>query len=447
MAQKKRKINELKKLKENYDIIIWIVKNKKDDLDLEKEDKNIEIENKILSIYNNFYSNLNKVDDFFKLNKKILEKEEESKKNNIDKLIKKNKIKENENEIILWLTKEQFKDFHKNNRDKKIIWQWEVVLPKSMLIYFHSLFEHFLSKILILIYNNSEEQLQESDIKFSFLELKNFNSIEDAKKYIISNKISNILYSPINKQIDILLNLLWIYKDYKECFPINSLIEISLRRNLFTHEDWIVNDIYINKCNEFWIENKFKKWKKIVFEENYFTNIYNTYYEFVIKIIFFSWIKLSNNEKKYEEAVWVFVNNRAFKMIQQWDLSLWLKIIEFVLTPKIIKKIDEATYLMATLNKALIYKIKKEKNKVSSILKGIDWSAKSDLYKFAHYILNEDRKQAWELMPKVVKKKRDKDYLSEYDLKTWPLFFEFKEQEIFKKNYKRIFKKDFILDF
>jgi hypothetical protein len=64
------------------------------------------------------------------------------------------------------------------------------------------------------------------------------------------------------------------------------------------------------------------------------------------------------------------------------------------LTPKIIKKIDEATYLMATLNKALIYKIKKEKNKVSSILKGIDWSAKSDLYKFAHYILNEDRKQA-----------------------------------------------------
>jgi hypothetical protein len=77
-----------------------------------------------------------------------------------------------------------------------------------MLIYFHSLFEHFLSKILILIYNNSEEQLQESDIKFSFLELKNFNSIEDAKKYIISNKISNILYSPINKQIDILLNLL-----------------------------------------------------------------------------------------------------------------------------------------------------------------------------------------------------------------------------------------------
>lgn len=439
-----------KNIKKKYDVVIWIRKNKNVELDIEKQDKEVKIENEIISIYNYFYSNLNKVDDFFKLNNSILEKEKKERIQLINNFLNTKKIDEIEGETILGLSKQEAILFHKNIIDEEIIWLWGSIISKSMLIYFHSLFETFLSKILYLIYNNSPKQFNDNNIKFTFTELKKFDCIDDAKKYIINQKISNILYSSLDKQFEILFDLLWINKkEDKDNFPTKSLIEISLRRNLFTHEDGIVNDIYINKCIENWITNNFKKWEKIIFEDKYFEKVNSVYYEFLIKIIFYSWIKLSNDEKKYDIASWSFVCNRVFNLIKEKDFKLWLEISDFILESKFIKNVDEATKITMLINKALIFKMKKEKDNVKSILDRVDWTAKSDLFKFAKNILLEDWEKSWVLMIKTVikdKKEEDEDYLWDIELRTRPLFFEFKEQDIFKKNYKKIFWKDFILD-
>ena len=92
----------------------------------------------------------------------------------------------------------------------------------------------------------------------------------------------------------------------------------------------------------------------------------------------------------------------------------------------------------------------KEANKIYKILKSIDWSAQPNLFKLARSVLLEDWEDSGIFMLKVVKKDlKDEDweeYIWSLQLETWPLFFEFKNTDIFKKNYKKIFKKDFILD-
>lgn len=438
--------NVKKHSKKEYDVIIWIRKNKQKDTDLENENKDVEIENQILWLYNIFYTNLNKVDDFFKLNNSILEESKKQNKALIAWFIKTYKIDNKNGEDILWMRESEFKELNKQILEGHILHLWKSIIPKSMLIYFHSLFENFLSKIFTLIFLNSPEQFQDNDIKFTYNELKQFEVIDDAKKHIIGLKISNILYSSIDVQIKKLSELFWI-KDLS-IFPLCDLIEISLRRNLFTHEDGIVNDIYINKCRQHWIQSNFKKWEKIVFEDNYFQKVYKTYYEFLIKIIFFTWIKLSHDEDKYDDVAWGFLNNRIFKMLQEDDLDLSLKMLDFILEWDYIKKVNESTKLMLLLNKAIVFKKRGDIKIVQQILKEVDWTAKSNLFKFAKHILLEEWSVAWDLMSDVIKKnkKDDSDYISDLELKTWPLFFEFKDNQIFKDNYKKIFWIDFILD-
>ena len=449
MKKKSLRIDKIKNFKKKYDFVIWVLKswkNNKYKIVLEDQNKDIKIENKILGIYHNFYINLNKVDDFFKLNNSILNDAEQEKEKIKDWFFVSNKIDESKDTVILGLSKKEFKIFEKNNREKNIIWLWDNIISKSMLIYFHSLFENFLIKTLELIYNNSDKQFNDDNIKFTFLELKEFWTIEDAKKCIINQKISKTLYASIDKQFDVLFDLLWINKyENKKDFPIKDLIEISLRRNLFTHEDGIVNDIYINKCIEYWIENNFEKWKRIIFE-----NEYMVYYEFLIKIVFYLWIKLSEEENKFNKVSSNFINNKIFNMIKEGELELGLKISNFILESKFIKNVNESTKLMLLLNKALIYKMNSNNEEVYKILKSIDWSAQPNLFKLARSVLLEDWEDSGIFMLKVVKKDlKDEDweeYIWSLQLETWPLFFEFKNTDIFKKNYKKIFKKDFILD-
>lgn len=439
-------VKNIKKTSKKYDVIIWIKKNKPKETDLENENKEEEIENQILSVYNIFYTNLNKVDDFFKLNNSILEKIWKENKAIIEGSIDKYKIDSKEWEDILWMSKAEFKSLHKNLIDWEILQLWNTIISKSMLIYFHSLFENFLSKIFALIIVNSPSQFQDNDIKFTYSELNKFDTINDAKKYIIDQKISNILYSSIDIQIKKLSELFWIKE--LNIFPLCDLIEISLRRNLFTHEDGFVNDIYINKCKEHKIENNFKKWEKILFEDDYFQKVYKTYYEFLLKIIFFTWIKLSSNSTRYDEVTSGFLNNRIFKMLQEDDLDLCLKILDFILKWEYIKKISESTKLMLLINKAIVFKKKGNIDMVKKILSEIDWSAKSNLFKLAKHILLEEWELSWKLMLLVVTKynKNESDFISDLELRTWPLFFEFKENQIFRDNYNKIFWKDFILD-
>ena len=84
------------------------------------------------------------------------------------------------------------------------------------------------------------------DIKFS--ELSTFTSIEEAKKHLIWREIDLLLR---NSHIE---HLKWLEKKCK----INGLttdnkwllnfIEVTERRNLFVHNDGIVNKQYIGVC-------------------------------------------------------------------------------------------------------------------------------------------------------------------------------------------------------
>ena len=137
-------------------------------------------------------------------------------------------------------------------------------------------------------------------------------------------------------------------------------------------------------------------------------------------------------------------------MIKEGELELGLKISNFILESKFIKNVNESTKLMLLLNKALIYKMNSNNEEVYKILKSIDWYAQPNLFKLARSVLLEDWEDSGIFMLKVVKKDlKDEDweeYIWSLQLETWPLFFEFKNTDIFKKNYKKIFKKDFILD-
>ena len=65
------------------------------------------------------------------------------------------------------------------------------------------------------------------------------------------------------------------------------------------------------------------------------------YYEFLIKIVFYLWIKLSEEENKFNKVSSNFINNKIFNMIKEGELELGLKISNFILESKFIKNVNE----------------------------------------------------------------------------------------------------------
>ena len=370
------------------------------------------------------------------------------------KIIKENTISEWQMFSIAYFNKKDFDKVNKFWKDEDLLVWWQKKIYESFLIYTISLYENFLWEMLRYIINKYPMMLP-NDKKLSYEEFVKYTTYDEIQDYYIESYVRTVMGWNCLDQIKEFEKLL---KDktctLSENIPIKDLVEISSRRNLYVHNEWRINEQYLKNCKNVWYETDKKTWEYLYITQDYFNNCFYIIYEATLKIAYLIFCKYTKNEEELYRFDWFF-NQCCINLINEQDnldkINLWLKLFEFGYNYTIKNKEHWMIYRwLYAINISLCHKMKWDRKSCENFLKKEDRSVATPDIRMAIAVLHENRDLAAKIMEiativdlsKVNEEEKNK--FDEDSYKEWPIFFEFRKTKEFQKQYKKIFKKDFI---
>lgn len=193
------------------------------------------------------------------------------------------------------ILKAKYEEFSSERRNKNYdIGQYNNSLVVSMVIGLEiligDLFKHYIDKVDV-----SNQLIKDKELTFS--ELRDFETIEDAKIYLQDSYIDKLLRSSFEdwvKNIDDKMKLN-LQGNKIISNDIKSVVETLQRRHLIIHNDGLVNDFYLRRVDSSLLEGV-KKGEKLLIGEDYITKRIGTIRKFGIILIHSYCIKLVKKE-------------------------------------------------------------------------------------------------------------------------------------------------------
>jgi hypothetical protein len=292
-----------------------------------------------------------------------------------------------------------------------------------------STYDAFIYELLQLIYRVIPEKAAEIQSDFKFSEVIKHGSIEDFRTHVIGDFAENVLRDSHNDQFKRLEKILAVktlteFKNYPE------FIEICLRRNIFAHNDGVVNQEYLDKLDAVgYLGKKPTKGHKVEANRAYILRAIDVVQETVFKLSVVAWRKIGKNDGDLESLT----NEAAYRLIFDKRYRLAANLLRFMVEEQKAKVSDQYKKMM-TVNWANAARLNEDKN-YKNILDKEDWSASSDKYKFCVATLLEKYTDVYDLMDSVVESKA----VSKMDLVQWPVFSELRKQKEFKDRFLKKF--------
>lgn len=310
------------------------------------------------------------------------------------------------------------------------------LMPRNLIVAMVCTYDAFLGKVIRFILETMPEILNSSERNISFSDLKKFDSISDAREYIMEKEIETVLRKSHIEHFDWLeLKLKTPFKKGLESWP--TFVELTQRRNLFVHSDGIVSSQYLTVCNEHKcpLGEATKNGAKLGVSKHYFDECFCCLYEIGIKLSHVVWRKLLLNELKSIDENLIGV---TFDLIDKRDYLVAIRILEFF-TDKSIKHSDDAQLRIMLINLAQSYKWNKQNDKCIELLCAHDWSSSQDQFKLAVSVLKED----WDSTYSIMKRICHDDEFDRAAFRNWPLFKELRKQERFPEIYELCYNEPF----
>ncbi|MCA2918247.1 MAG: hypothetical protein IM318_11310 [Microcystis sp. M017S1] len=282
-------------------------------------------------------------------------------------------------------------------------------LHRSSLISLVSLVESFLSQLLHMFFQKHPSALNAKEKQFTFEELSNFSSLYDARSYLVSWKIENLLRGS--------------YEDWIEYFRTQVKLELSVttrhqerlvenfqRRNLFVHNGGVVNKIYLSKVAKSITKPEMLN-KKLGVSKDYLFSAIDRFESSFLQLAFELWAKCEKNSKKRPSLI----VHSTYDALQNKRWHVATELAEIVEKDKAASEIN---ILMAKVNSWIARKKFDDKDKIFEEVNGFDVSAKDDLFKLAKHCLLDEIESGLSLAKRLEKAKQ----LSVSNLNEWPLF-------------------------
>lgn len=282
-------------------------------------------------------------------------------------------------------------------------------LHRSSLISLVSVVESFLSQLLHLFFSKHPSAINAKEKQFTFEELSAFASLDDARAYLVSWKIENLLRGSYEDWIDyfrgqLKLELTGISKHH------DHLIENFQRRNLFVHNDGVVNKIYLSKLGKASTKQPALN-KRLGVSKDYLFAAIDRFESSFLQLAYELWAKC---DKKSEKRPSLIVHSSYDALLNsRWHVAT--EIADFVTRDK---AADEICILMARINSWIARKKIDDKTAVIAEVSNFDVSAKDDLFKLAKHCLLDETDAAIDFAKQLVKTEK----LSVRELTEWPLF-------------------------
>lgn len=308
------------------------------------------------------------------------------------------------------------------------------IINESLFVSLVSKYDAFFAKLLRAIYLLVPEIIESSDRSLTLSQLTELGSIEAAKELIIEKEIETVLRKSHKEHFTYLetkLNMP-LTKD----LPIfTTFIELTERRNLFVHCDGIVSNQYISVCKENKCDiSTIKVGDKLSIDIDYFKKAYYCLYELSVKLAHTIWRKICKEDIEDADR---HLNNICYNLLVNKQLDLADILLSFAYNQK--KHSNDMYKSLFIINAALSKYLQDKKDNAIDILRQKDWSACSNDFQLANYVLNEDYKACYKLMKKI----GTSGDVEKENYRQWPLFEKIRELEDFKKCYFEIFNEEY----
>lgn len=302
-----------------------------------------------------------------------------------------------------------------------------------------SRFDEFIGQFLTTVLRLHPEWLKSSDKTITYKELVKLESIEKAIIVLIQKEVENILRGSHEEQIKFIDEKLklGIYDSFSR---LVDFLEVAERRNLFVHTGGKISQQYLDRCKMFGYKNDNLSCVGDVLDidTDYFNNAFSLCFELGLRISQAAIRRLFPDKLLVADRA---LNHLAIKFLNSSDYSLAEVICDFDLgIPEKLRSEDTEFLYFAKINRAIAQKFAGKEFKVG--LQGIHWQAFHPKYQLALDVLNDEFEKAGDSMKSSV----IQESVGKNGFRTWPLFKEFRNTEIFRKTYFEIYKEEYIPD-
>ena len=306
------------------------------------------------------------------------------------------------------------------------------LLPKMTLVSLVSVFDAYLSRLIRTLFAVQPEILNGSDKQLTFSQLSEFETLNDAKDHMVDCEIESLLRDNHSKQFDWLEKKLGV-KLRKDLPSWGDFIEITERRNLLVHADGVVNKQYLTTCknNNSKVDESVSIGDRLSVDPDYYENACDCIAEIGVKLNQVMWRKLLPTDCENADSSIISV---SYDLLVREHHRLAEVILRFATCPPFkCSSSENALYLKVNL--AIALKSQEKNEECKQLIDSVDWSALSDMFKLASYVLTDNYEDASETMKRIGKSSRPTK--SEYT--NWPLFKWFRKTEQFKTAYEDVF--------
>lgn len=312
------------------------------------------------------------------------------------------------------------------------------IFPKSHFVYLICLYDAFLGKLLGIVFNKQPELLNTSERSLSYSDLVKFDTLNEAKIYLMEKKIESIMrknHAAQLKWVDNIFNLHFI----ENMDTWSDFIEITERRNLLVHTDGKVSSQYLQICRENNVDCQGRAiGDNLHVSREYFIDAHDVIFELAVKLTHLLWRKFEPENISQSDGNLVEI---GYDTLEIGNYMLTKKIFEFGLNSLTKHSSDKDRRIMI-INRALAYKWSGDEEMAIDIIKNEDWSATEDRFKLAEAVILNDYELAYRIMKKIGS---ESDDIGAGQYREWPLFNAIKEQSKFISVFEEIFNEPYII--
>ena len=310
------------------------------------------------------------------------------------------------------------------------------LVRQSSIISLISQYDAFLGELIRALFLIKPETLNVSERNISFSQLREFNTMDDAREYIMGKEIESVLRDSHIEQFK------WLENKYglelrKGLTVWPTFVEVTERRNLFTHSSGVVSGQYLDVCREHEVQlaQEVRIGTELDVTTDYFELAYECIFEIGVKLAHVLWRKVAPPDLKDADKN---LNAVCYNLLLKGHYKLVCILLDFAM--ETLKKYsDDSSRRTFIINRAQAYKWAGEDEKAKMIVKSADWSASSDRFKLAEAVLLDDFGKADYLVRKI----GSQGDIKMFDYREWPLFREYRKTEGFLKAFEEVFNESF----
>jgi hypothetical protein len=311
-----------------------------------------------------------------------------------------------------------------------------ISVPRSFTVALVSEFDAFMGATLKTFYRLKPDALNASERSMTYSDLMGFGSIEAAREHIVEKELETFLRSSHSEQFKTLETKLGI--PLRKDLPIwKDFVELTERRNLFVHNDGIVNSQYLQVCSAEGVDcTGLKKGAPLRVSKGYFSKAHEVVYEIAAKLSHVLWRKLAPDETEAADAH--FAGTLIYDLLYDKRHRLARVLADFGAST--FKKWRSDFFRRAlVVNRAQAYLWDGEREDGLKILDAEDWSAANNEFHVCVAALRQDFVGAVRSMKAIGPAGRP----GKQGYRDWPVFRELRKSAEFQAAFEEVFGEPF----